>query len=143
MVKSATITLFACAASAFIAGGCKNKEPETGNQSLQEMARPAPDPASEVQKKRDLVLEEFNTRLKSLDGKILAANTRISKMGKKKNWSWRNKVEVVEARKKKVVEESIEIGKKPVGRQASGLSKLIASLEPLARDMDQLLKKME
>ena len=133
--------LLACVISAAVVGGCKKEEEEVKNVPLQENVQPSH--LSDEQRKRDSILEEFNAQLKNLDEKIQFANMRISKMGKKKNWSWRNKVEVIEAKKKKVVDEAIELEKKPDDQHASELPRLNTSLELLIRDIDKLLDKMK
>jgi hypothetical protein len=141
MMKSVTYSLLACVTSALIWGGCKKEDEEVENTRPQENAQPSPD--SEEQRKLDSIMVELNAHLKTLDEKIQVASARISKMGKKKNWSWRNKIEVVEAKKKKVLYEAMELEKKPNDQHAYGLPRLITSLELLSRDMDQLLKKMK
>jgi nitrous oxide reductase accessory protein NosL len=141
MMKLTTYSLLACVTSALFVGGCKKEEEEAKDIPLQENLQASP--VSEEQRILDSNLAGFNAQLKTLDEKIQAANFRISKMGKKKNWSWRNKVEIVEAKRKKVVEDAIELEKKPKSQHASGLPGLTTSLELLSRDMDQLLKKMK
>lgn len=141
MVKIATYGLLACITSALILGGCKKEKEETKNIPLQDNVQPIP--VSEEQRMLDSILVGFSVQLKTVDEKIQIANTRISKMGKKKNWSWRTKVEIVVAKKKKVIDEAIELEKKPKDQHISGLPRLIASLELLSRDMDRLMKKMK
>lgn len=141
MIKVTMFSLLACVSAALIVGGCKKEEEEAKNIPLEESVQPSQ--VSEEQRKRDSILEGFNAQLKTLDEKIQDANTRISKMGKKKNGSWRNKVVVVEAKKKKIVDEAIELEKKPNDQHTSELSRLNTSVELLSRDMDQILKKMK
>jgi hypothetical protein len=141
MVKIATYGLLACVSSALIVGGCKKEDEDVKNIPIHENIQPSA--VSEEQRMLDSIMVVFNSQLKTLDEKIQVANARISKMGKKKNWSWKNKVEIVEAKKKKAVDESVELEKKPKGQHASGLPRLITSLEVLSRDMDQLMKKMK
>ncbi|MEO6094485.1 MAG: hypothetical protein ABIW76_02005 [Fibrobacteria bacterium] len=141
MVKKATFTLLACLSAALIASSCKKEEEEMKNIPLQDNAQPSL--VSEEQLKQDSILEGFNAQLKTLDEKIQVAKTSISKMGKKKNWNWRNKVEVIEAKRKKVVDDAVEFEKRPNDQYASELSRLNTSLDLLSRDLDRLLRKMK
>lgn len=140
MSKRSSAILLSCLASAVVIGGCRKEEPAAERFPIHESVKPIP--VSDAQRKRDSILDGFSSSLAALEEKLGDANARIAKMGKKKNWAWRNKVEVVEAKKRKITDYALGLEKKPKDDFPAEISRLNNSLDLLSRDMDKLLKKM-
>jgi hypothetical protein len=129
------------AVPALMAFACMKREKDPASEPIQESPQSAP--ISVEQRMRDSIMDGFTARLNALETKTQAAGTRISSMGKKKNWAWRNKLDIIEAKKKKIIDEAIDLERKKGEAFSIGLSRLEASMELLSKDADQLLKKMK
>lgn len=138
MFDNTAKNFIALASILILTEGCRK-----GEQTVQEFPREEgeqPIQPSEAQRKRDSVLAIFATQLKTLDEKLQEARMRISESGKKGGKALPNKLRVVEARRGKLVDEAIDLEKRPDEDFAAKMSAIGESVELLSRDVDRFMK---